>query len=144
MWCSPKDYRAKIEEDGWRYTRRLTKEERALPKKGLEKLKQEISCFVSSNARGTNTYSDRNVLVYACNIYPNPYITNFFIDNGVHFDEDAYALSALIQWVWRSAIRKPEPQPIQLYIVSRRINGLFERWLDGQSVLQNVTELRAS
>lgn len=144
MWSCPKDYRAKIEEDGWRYTRRLTKEEHALPKKELEKLKQEISCFVSSNARGTNAYSDRNVLVYACNIYPNPYIKNFFIDNGVHFDEDAYALSALIQWVWRSAIRKPEPQPIQLYIVSRRINGLFERWLDGQSVLQNVTELRAS
>lgn len=140
MWCCPKDYKSKIEEDGWKFTRRLTKEERDLPKVEQEKLKQQISCFVSSNARGTNEYADRDVLVYACNLYPNPYIQKFFAEHGVHLDADAFALSALIQWVWRSAIRKIEPQPIQLYIVSRRVSDLFEQWLNGQTILPERSE----
>ena len=106
-------------------------------------MKQQISCFVPSNARGTNEYADRDVLVYACNLYPNPYIQRFFAEHGVHLDTDAFALSALIQWVWRSAIRKPEPQPIQLYIVSRRVSDLFEQWLSGHTILPERSELRA-
>jgi hypothetical protein len=42
--------------------------------------------------------------------------------------KDAYALTELIQWVWRSRIRKGEP--ITLYLPSPRMRRLFEEWLN--------------
>ncbi len=130
MWSCPKDFKSKIEVKGCKTTKRITKEERdRLTKEELKKLEQKRSCFVSSNARGTNDYADRDTLVYACNIYPNPYIEKFFAENGAGFDRDSYALSALIQWVWRSGIRKQAPSHINLYIVSGRMDALFRDWL---------------
>jgi len=40
---------------------------------------------------------------------------------------NAYALTELIQWVWRSRIRKGEP--ITVYLPSMRMRRLFEEWL---------------
>ena len=42
---------------------------------------------------------------------------------------DAYALTELIQWVWRSRVRRGEP--IILYLPSPRMRRLFEEWLVG-------------
>ena len=39
-----------------------------------------------------------------------------------------YAISTLIQWVFRSAIRKGEE--VWLYLPSRRMRELFTEWLD--------------
>lgn len=43
--------------------------------------------------------------------------------------EDDYALSEMIQWVWRSAIR--DGKEIWVYIPSRRMRELFQNWLNG-------------
>ena len=54
---------------------------------------------------------------------------------GVTVSNDFHALSTLVQWVWRSAVRRPSeeggPLPIHVYIPSRRMRKLFERYLQG-------------
>ena len=48
---------------------------------------------------------------------------------AVHeIDENKYALSEMIQWIWRSAIRNGED--IYIYIPSRRMRDLLLEWLN--------------
>ena len=61
-------------------------------------------------------------------MYYNPIIKQFFIDKGVSVDEDIWALSELIQWVFRSAIR--EGNNINIYIPSERMRNLLIEWLN--------------
>ncbi|MBU5462772.1 hypothetical protein KQI64_08765 [Lachnoclostridium sp. MSJ-17] len=87
-------------------------------------------CFAPVNCKGTNQYGNRHVLVYACNYYLQPQIKNFFKFNGIEIDEDMYSLNALLQWIWRSAIRNNEP--ITIYIPSLRMRTLLQKWLNGE------------
>lgn len=83
--------------------------------------------FVSCNARATNDFKEKTNLVYLCNRYYNPIIKQFFIDKKVTINEDIWALSELIQWMFRSAIR--ENKPINIYIPSERMRNLLLEWL---------------
>lgn len=85
---------------------------------------------ISCNAKATNKYKDKNNLAYVINTFMNPNIKNFFEGNGISVDGDAYALSSLIQWVWRSAIR--DGRPIKLYIPSSRMRNLLVSWLNDE------------
>ena len=87
------------------------------------------SCFVSCNARATNEYQDRHCCAYLINVYMDPFVRQFFLYRGIEPDQETYALSELIQWLFRSAIRQGEP--IKLYIPSQRMRELLEDWLDG-------------
>ena len=84
--------------------------------------------FVSVNARATNDYRHKKYLAYCANIYFNPNLKNYFIERGVNVQEDKYALSELIQWIWRSAIR--EEKPINIYLPSKRMRELLKGWLN--------------
>ena len=84
--------------------------------------------FISCNLRATNDYSDRSNLAYCINVFNIPFIKLFFKENGVNIDEDLYATSELVQWLWRSRIRKYEP--INVYIPSKRMRDLLIRWLN--------------
>ena len=53
---------------------------------------------------------------------------NYFLAYGVEVQEDVYALSEMIQWIWRSAIRDGEE--IWVYIPSNRMRALLENWLN--------------
>ena len=57
----------------------------------------------------------------------NPTIKNFFVCHGVDVDEENYALSELIQWIWRSRIRLG--YDIDLYLPSERMRNLLILWL---------------
>ena len=83
--------------------------------------------FLSYNIRATNQYRHKDHLAYCANVYFNPFLKNYFIDKGVKVKEDKYALSELIQWVWRSAIR--DGKEIWIYIPSKRMRELLEGWL---------------
>ena len=83
--------------------------------------------FLSSNMRATNEYRDRTAVAYLVNKFFNPYIRTFFIINGISVDEDAYAVSEMLQFIWRSAIR--EGKEIELYIPSRRMRELLIKWM---------------
>ena len=125
MWTSFKDDYKAIVDRGYKYVRKLTKEDKQLPEREVNKL----NCFVSCNARATNDFADRDILMYLVNRYPDPEIGKFFSKKGVEINRDVYALNEMIQWIWRSAIRKG--QPIQIYIPSSRMRGLLQNWLDG-------------
>jgi len=84
--------------------------------------------FVAVNARATNDYRYKTNLAYCANIFFNPYLKNYFLDRGINVLEEKYALSELIQWVWRSAIR--EGVPINIYLPSKRMRQLLIDWLD--------------
>lgn len=84
--------------------------------------------FISCNLRATNDYSDRYNLAYCINIFNQPFIKQFFNSKGIEINQDLYALSELIQWLWRSRIRKGES--INIYIPSSRIRNLLINWLN--------------
>lgn len=85
--------------------------------------------FESCNCRATNNYRDRDTVAYLINRYNSPVIINFFKDRGAEVDEDAFALSELLQFIWRSCIR--DGKPINVYIPSKRMRNLLKVWLNG-------------
>lgn len=88
------------------------------------------------NTRATNDYADRTILAYPANVFVNVDKKNYYSRNGLEFNEDQYALSTMIQWIWRSAIRKGED--IWIYIPSRRMRELLQGWLDDLASQQGI------
>lgn len=111
---------------GFKYIKQLTADDKKLSEKELNKLR----CFVPCNARATNDFADRTVLLYLINRYLNPEIKKYFAKRGFPLDEDQFATSEMIQWIWRSAIRKGKP--IYLFVPSSRMRGLLYDWLGVQ------------
>ncbi|MER1292416.1 hypothetical protein NQS36_16760, partial [Bacillus sp. C1(2022)] len=69
-------------------------------------------------------------LAYTINRYVNTVLYNYFKEKyNVSIDQDAFALSELLQWIWRSAIRNGEE--ITLFIPSLRMRKLLIDWLNG-------------
>lgn len=87
--------------------------------------------FLPLNARATNEYRNRTAIVYPVNKYINPFVKNFFSDNKIAVDEDGYALSEMLQFIWRSAIR--DGKEIWVYIPSKRMRNLLKQWIDNNS-----------
>lgn len=83
--------------------------------------------FISINARATNDYKHKKSMAYLGNRYFDPQTISFFRQKGVEVNEDLWALGELIQWVWRGCIR--ERKPMNLYIPSKRMRGLLNKWL---------------
>ena len=82
--------------------------------------------WIPNTTRGTNDYAHCSHLIYLFDQHPHPFITNWLGDSSMEF-VDAYALTELIQWVWRSRVRRGEP--ITVYLPSMRMRRLFEEWL---------------
>ena len=82
---------------------------------------------IAFNAKATNNYRDKQVLAYCVNIFMQPNEKNYLINNGINVLEDKYALSVMIQWIWRSAIRDGEE--IWIYIPSKRMRNLLQNWI---------------
>lgn len=82
--------------------------------------------FIPHNARATNEYADRRAVAYLMNRFMNKDKAAFFQDNHISVNEDLYALSELVQWLWRSRIRNG--QPIHAYIPAERMRKLLEAW----------------
>ncbi len=88
--------------------------------------------FIACNTRATNEYKDCFNLAYCCNRYISPDYINYFQTHGVIVDEDLFALSELLQWVWRSAIR--EGKQINIYIPSQRMRNILIDWLNNANI----------
>lgn len=98
--------------------------------KGESKLKGKgySNGFLSCNIRATNEYGDRHNLAYCINVFLSPTITKYFKVRDVSIAEEEYALSEMLQWIWRSAIRNGEP--INIYIPSSRMRNLLIEYLE--------------
>lgn len=84
--------------------------------------------WIPNTTRGTNDYSHCSHLIYLYDQHINPIVARWLCNETASFN-DAYALTELIQWVWRSRIRKGEP--ITLYLPSPRMRSIFVDWLEG-------------
>lgn len=111
MWTTFKDYKTKLKGKGY------------------------SNQFVSYNCRSTNEYVNRFNLAYCVNVYLHPGITQFFKQRKINIDDDLYALSEMIQWIWRSRIRKGET--INIYIPSIRMRNLLIAWMEMNLEYQN-------
>lgn len=83
--------------------------------------------FLALNARATNAYREATSVAYLVNRFVDPNIAKFFASRGVAVDPDQFALSEMLQFIWRSAIR--DDKQIDLYIPSRRMRELLIRWM---------------
>lgn len=86
------------------------------------------NAFVPINIRATNDYKEATAVAYIANRYMKPTLKHFFEIEGIKVDEDTYALSELIQFIYRSAIR--DGKPITVYIPSKRMRELFKDWIN--------------
>lgn len=80
------------------------------------------------NMKATNEYRDKHVLAYLVNVFMNPFEKRYLTEHGVDVKEDDYALSVMVQWIWRSAIR--DGGEIWVYIPSKRMRELLLSWMD--------------
>lgn len=86
--------------------------------------------WLAFNTKATNKYGHVHNLAYLMNLYAQPFIVHASRKKGFPIDQDMYALSEMVQWIWRSAIRNGEA--INIYIPSSRMRGLLIDWLNGK------------
>lgn len=84
-------------------------------------------CFLHSGARAVNDYADRDVAIHAYNRYLHVSTKAYLQDYGTPPKDDDYALSEMVQWLWRTAIRNNHP--VTFYILSSRMEQLLKQWL---------------
>lgn len=84
--------------------------------------------FLQLASRATNEYADATDLAYLVNRYTDPNIIKFFGQRDIRIDPKNFALSEMLQWIWRSAIRNGNP--INLYIPSRRMREYLLEWIE--------------
>ena len=116
FWTTFKDYKDVLKGKG--YTRR----------KKVQWLKELRDPFVPKNMRASNEYKDCSNCIYTINVFPHVSIKNHLLSFGVVLDDDKIALSELIQFIFRGAIR--EYQEMSVLILSNRMRGLLKDWLD--------------
>ncbi len=95
--------------------------------------------FLQVSARATNEFRNRTDIAYMANRFVDPNLLKFFSERDIEINSDHFALSEMLQWIWRSAIR--DNKPINLYIPSSRMRELLIDWINstsegGQSVEQ--------
>lgn len=83
--------------------------------------------WVRSSMKSTNEYAHCNAVFYGMEKNPKMHHKQM-----VGLDMNQYALTEMIQWIWRSSIRNGEP--IALFIPSLAMRAIFEAWLDGADV----------
>ena len=135
-YANNKDGTNQVKNNMYTYMRRRFKDRPAKDKLwgGFKELKAKIGGqgyaggFTPFNTRATNEYRNRHTLAYPVNLYTNVAEKCYYRKHGVEIDDDDYALSTMIQWIWRSAIRDGED--VDIYIPSKRMRDLLTGWMD--------------
>lgn len=87
--------------------------------------------FLQISARATNEYKSKTDIAYLANRFIDPNLAKFFAEKDIAVNADHFALSEMLQWIWRSAIR--DDKPINLYIPSSRMRKLLIDWMNNTS-----------
>lgn len=111
FWTTYKDYEKKMAGVG--YT------------KGIS---PDMPAFLPMNIRATNDYRDYTLCMYAVNVFKNPVEVSYLDYNDITVDEDSFALSEMIQFIFRGAIR--QGKPMKVLVLSHRMRSLLENWLE--------------
>jgi hypothetical protein len=97
--------------------------------------------FIPVNAKATNDFIDKKAMAYPVNIFHLPIIKGFFQDRGIPVHEEVHALSEMVQWIWRSGIRRGDP--IHVFIPSDRMRRLFKEWLAADDTAAFIQQKRS-
>lgn len=100
--------------------------------------KQYKKQWLAYNTKATNNYAHVHSIAYLVNLHYKPEYkdlvskTNKLSDPEfkVDLNEDLYAISEMVQFIFRSAIRKGES--INLFIPSKRMRTILQSWLDDE------------
>jgi len=110
----------------------------ALPNEILKDLKENVGRpvfrgrgFPAIAAADGGEYSTARVLCYCANTHFPVSSAAYLRNNGIGFDQDAYAQYHMLRWISRSAVRNGEP--VTVYVPSKRMRGLLERWIEEQT-----------
>lgn len=87
------------------------------------------TAWLPYSIRATNDYIETEHVAFLMNVFMQPIIKQACDSGEAKVDEDLVSLSYLIQFLFRSRLRKGEP--IKLYIPSSRMRGLLEDYLEG-------------
>lgn len=98
-----------------------------LDSKGKPKT-QDNFCWLHSGCRATNKYSYKWYLAHCYDRHPNLSVETYLYEYGSPIDKNVFALSEMLQWIWRSRIRNGES--IVLAIPNSRMYNLFLDWLN--------------
>lgn len=90
--------------------------------------------FLPCNTKATNDYSNCIGVAYLCNRFYDVNCTNFLAQLAkqqnkpeLEFDNDNYALSELLQFIWRSNVRvKDSDKSVYVWVPDRRMRQLFQ------------------
>jgi len=90
--------------------------------------------FLPCNAKATNDYSDCTGVAYLCNRFFDVNCANFLAQKAkeannpdLKFDNDNYALSELLQFIWRSNVRMADSDmPVYVWVPNKRMRKLLQ------------------
>lgn len=89
--------------------------------------------FLYCGARATNNYANKTTCLHAYNRFVNTVVKAYLQDYGADLDaipdDNQFALSEMVQWIWRTRIR--DDKPIDVYILPQRMEKLLKGWLNG-------------
>lgn len=91
--------------------------------------------WVAYNIKATNKYRDVRCVAYLCNNFPNTYLVSMVSKrNKRKFDADMWALSEMLQYIFRTRVRgslsENHDRSIEVYIPSKRMRELLKWWLE--------------
>lgn len=94
--------------------------------------------FLPCNVKATNEYCNCTGVAYLCNRYFDVNCTNYLSrlaeeeqNPELRFNNDTFALSELLQFIWRSNVRvKDSNQPVYVYIPDRRMRELLYAFME--------------
>ncbi|WP_137155998.1 hypothetical protein [Rhizobium sp. FKL33] len=90
------------------------------------------SIWLPNTTRGTNDYAHASVCIYLYDQHLHPILSRWLGLAGQKGAGDRYAMAELIQWVFRSRVRKGEP--ITLFLPSARMRSILQGWLEGDDL----------
>ena len=84
--------------------------------------------WLFSGTKATNNFKDRLIAIHALNVFSNIVVKRYLHDYGFVIDEDLFATSEMVQFLWRGCIRKGEP--MKVLVLAPRMRLLLERFID--------------
>lgn len=88
---------------------------------------EELDSFLAFNTKAINDYMHHDIVMYTVNLFRSPIEKRYLESKGVEFNEDLWALSEMLQFIWRSRIR--QGLPTKVLVLSKRMRLLLMNWL---------------
>ena len=96
--------------------------------KGYKRGWDDIETFVSKTKRASNDHAECNCCMYLVNVFPHADVMNFVNNYNIKMDMNEYAISEMVQFIFRGSIRKGES--MYLMVASERMMELLKVWLE--------------